>query len=181
MFAIEYRKDFVMYGFVSWDVSPEIINFGFWALRWYSLFFALGFILSHYVMLDIFKKDGRSAEELDKLTLYMILATVLGARLGHCLFYEPEYYLSHPLEILQVWNGGLASHGATVGILFSLYIFSKNTPGVTWLWILDRIVIADSIRKSDEFRNCWIANRFALGLCVCPKWRRFCSPSVPII
>ena len=145
MFVFEYNKGLMMYGFVSWDVSPEIINFGFWALRWYSLFFALGFILSHYVMLDIFTKDGRTAEELDKLTLYMILATVLGARLGHCFFYEPSYYLSHPLEILQVWNGGLASHGATVGILASLYFFSKNTPGITYLWILDRIVIVVSL------------------------------------
>ncbi len=130
-----------MYAFVSWDVSPEIINLGFWALRWYSLFFALGFILSHYVMLDIFKKDGHTAEELDKLTLYMISATILGARLGHCLFYEPAYYLAHPIEILKVWEGGLASHGATVGILVALYFFSKNTSGVTYMWILDRIVI----------------------------------------
>ena len=94
-----------MYGFITWDVSPEIFSLGFWALRWYSLFFALGFILSHYIMLDIFKRDGRSPEELEKLTVYMITATILGARLGHCFFYEPLYYLEHPLEILQVWNG----------------------------------------------------------------------------
>ena len=130
-----------MYVFVSWDVSPEIINFGFWSLRWYSIFFALGFILSHYVMNDIFKREGRTAEELDKLTLYMIVSTILGARLGHCLFYEPEYYLAHPVEILQVWNGGLASHGATVGILLALYIFSKKTEGISYFWLLDRIVI----------------------------------------
>lgn len=130
-----------MYVFVSWDVTPEIINFGFWALRWYSLFWALGFIISHYIMLDIFKKDGRTPEDLDKLTLYMIASTILGARVGHCFFYEPDYYLANPLEILQIWNGGLASHGATVGILFGLYLFSKNVPGITHLWILDRIVI----------------------------------------
>jgi phosphatidylglycerol:prolipoprotein diacylglycerol transferase len=130
-----------MFGYITWDVSPEIFSLGFWALRWYSLFFALGFILSHYIMLDIFKRDGRTTEELDKLTFYMISATILGARIGHCFFYEPQYYLAHPIEILQVWNGGLASHGATVGILLALYIFSKKTQGITYLWILDRIVI----------------------------------------
>jgi len=129
-----------MYGFITWDVSPEIVNFGFWALRYYSLFFASGFIISHFVMQDIFNKDGRTAEELDTLTLYMIGATIIGARLGHCLFYEPDYFLKHPLEILQVWNGGLASHGATVGILTALYFFSKKAK-VGYLWILDRIVI----------------------------------------
>lgn len=131
----------IMYAFITWDVSPDLLDLGFWAIRWYSLLFASGFILSHYVMLDIFKREGHTQEELDKLTLYMVAATVLGARLGHCLFYEPAYYLSHPIEILKVWEGGLASHGATVGILFSLYLFARNTPRVTYLWILDRIVI----------------------------------------
>ncbi len=129
-----------MYVFINWDVSPEIANFGFWALRYYSLFFASGFIISHYIMQDIFRRDSRTMEELDTLTLYMIGATIIGARLGHCLFYEPEYFLKHPLEILQVWNGGLASHGATVGILLALFLFSKKVK-VPYLWILDRIVI----------------------------------------
>ena len=129
-----------MYVFINWDVSPEIVNFGFWALRYYSLFFASGFIISHYIMQDIFKRDGRTMEELDTLTLYMIGATIIGARLGHCLFYEHEYFLKHPLEILQVWNGGLASHGATVGILLALFFFSRKVH-VPYLWILDRIVI----------------------------------------
>jgi len=133
-----------MYGFINWDVSPEIYDFGFWALRYYSLCFASGFILSHFVMQDIFKKDGRTAEELDTLTFYMIGATIIGARLGHCLFYEPEYFLQNPLEIFQVWNGGLASHGATVGILLALYFFAKKVK-VPYLWILDRIVIVVSL------------------------------------
>jgi phosphatidylglycerol---prolipoprotein diacylglyceryl transferase len=130
-----------MYGFISWDVSPEIIDFGFWALRWYSLMFALGFILSHYVMLDIFKNEGHTQEELDKLTIYMVLATVIGARLGHCLFYEFDYYSQHPLDIVKVWEGGLASHGAGIGILTALFFFAKTTPNVTYIWILDRIAI----------------------------------------
>ena len=73
--------------------------------------------------------------------MYMVAATVLGARLGHCLFYDPEYYLSNPLEILKVWEGGLASHGATIGILIGLYLYSRKHPDQPWLWILDRVVI----------------------------------------
>jgi prolipoprotein diacylglyceryl transferase len=130
-----------MYAFISWDVSPTIHDFGFWAIRWYSLLFASGFILSSFIMSDIFKREGHSQEELDKLTIYMVVATVLGARLGHCLFYDPTYYLANPLEIFKVWEGGLASHGAAVGILVALFLFTRNTPGVTYLWILDRIVI----------------------------------------
>jgi prolipoprotein diacylglyceryltransferase len=68
-----------------------------------------------------FKKEGLSVELLDKLTIYMAIGTVIGARLGHCLFYEPEYYLKNPLEILKIWRGGLASHGAAIGILVALF------------------------------------------------------------
>lgn len=133
-----------MFLYINWDVGPEIFDLGFWALRWYSLLFASGFILSFYVMGEIFKRDGRTAKELDSLTLYMVVATILGARLGHCLFYEPDYFLNHPLEILMVWNGGLASHGATVGILLALFLFHKKTK-VSYLWILDRIVIVAAL------------------------------------
>jgi len=75
----------------------------------------------------------------------MILATVLGARLGHCFFYNPVYYLSHPLEILMVWKGGLASHGAAIGILTAIYLFVKKKKEYTFLWILDRIVITAAL------------------------------------
>lgn len=71
----------------------------------------------------------------------MILGTVIGARLGHCLFYEPSYYLSHPIEILKVWNGGLASHGAAIGILISVYLFTKKYKDFNYAWVLDRVVI----------------------------------------
>lgn len=77
---------------------------------------------------------------LDKLTIYMALGTVIGARLGHCLFYEPEYYLSKPLEILKVWKGGLASHGAAIGILLALWLFTRKYKK-SYIWILDRIVV----------------------------------------
>lgn len=110
-------------------------------MRWYGLLFALSFVLGYQIILKIFKQEGYSQKQLDSLTVYMILGTVIGARLGHCLFYEPSYYLAHPFEILKVWNGGLASHGAAIGILISLYIFAKKNANIDYIWIVDRIVI----------------------------------------
>lgn len=80
-------------------------------------------------------------DDLNDLVWFMILGTVLGARLGHCLFYNPEYYLSNPLEIIKVWKGGLASHGAAIGILTSIYFYSKKRTNQSFLWVMDRVVI----------------------------------------
>lgn len=126
--------------YITWDVDPEIFRIGNFAIRWYGLLFASAFFFGYLVFLKIFRKEGISVELLDKLTMYMAIGTIIGARLGHCLFYEPSYYLSNPVEILKIWRGGLASHGAAVGILVALYYYSKsiNRP---YLWILDRIVI----------------------------------------
>lgn len=132
-------------GFITWDVSPEIVSIGFLTLRWYGMLFALGFLVGQQIMIHIFKADGRPVKDVESLTLYMVIATVLGARLGHCLFYEPEYYLAHPIEILMVWQGGLASHGATIGILIGLFLYARNRPDQSWFWILDRVVITVSL------------------------------------
>lgn len=126
---------------INWDVSPIIFDAGVLQLRWYGLLFALGFIVGYQIMQWIFKSEGYKQQDLDKLTIYMVLGTVLGARIGHFLFYNPEIFLTDPLELLMVWHGGLASHGAAIGILLSLWIFVKNRKQITYLWILDRIVI----------------------------------------
>ena len=126
--------------FIRWDVSPEIFSFGDFAVRWYGLLFAAAFFFGYIIMKKIFDKENLPIELLDKLSIYMLVGTVIGARLGHVLFYQPSYYLDNPLEILQVWKGGLASHGAAIGILASLYYFSKKSKK-SYLWILDRIVI----------------------------------------
>ena len=93
-----------------------------------------------YCLQKIFKKEGLSVELLDKLTVYVAVGTVVGARLGHCLFYDPAYYLQNPIEIIKIWRGGLASHGAAIGILIALYYFARKNKK-PYLWILDRIVI----------------------------------------
>ncbi|MCD4772271.1 MAG: prolipoprotein diacylglyceryl transferase [Bacteroidales bacterium] len=125
---------------IVWDVNPEIFRIGNFAIRWYGLLFAMSFIFGYYIMLKIFKKEGVPEKFLDKLTSYMVIATIIGARLGHCLFYEPAYFLSHPIEILKIWEGGLASHGAGIGIVAALLIFSKQNKK-SFLWVIDRIVI----------------------------------------
>lgn len=109
--------------------------------RWYGFLFALGFILSQQVMFFIFKKDGRDEKEVEKLTMYMVVGVVLGARFGHCLFYDPIRYLTHPWEIFMIWEGGLASHGGVIGILIVLWLFARKMKGMTYIWILDRIAI----------------------------------------
>lgn len=134
--------------YIIWNASPEIFTIPIpfldkeLTLRWYGFFFALGFLVTQQILYYIFKKEGKPEKDVDTLTIYMIIATIVGARLGHVLFYEPEKYLAHPLDILKVWEGGLASHGGAIGILFALWLYSrKKKPGQNYLQTLDRIVI----------------------------------------
>jgi len=127
---------------VHWNTPPEIISdfLGFITIRWYSLLFGLSFFIGYYIFLYIAKKENKKVEDLDDLVLYMFLATVIGARLGHCLFYDFHYYfIENPLAIFKIWEGGLASHGAIFTILPVLYYFIKKHEGYTYLWLLDRI------------------------------------------
>ncbi len=132
---------------VVWDVSPVMFTFPDWLpllgdreVRWYGLLFAASFVVGYMIMQRVFRRENISGEVLDQLSTYMLVATVVGARLGHCLFYEPAYYLANPIEILKVWEGGLASHGAAIGIIIALYFFSRKQHKPL-IWILDRIVI----------------------------------------
>lgn len=128
--------------FINWNPSPEIFTIpGIdWPVRWYGLMWALAFIGSHFFMNRIYRTEGRTEKELDTLTLYVIVGTILGARLGHCLFYDPAYYLSHPLDILKVYEGGLASHGGAIGILIAMWLYCRKTKE-SWLWLFDKIVV----------------------------------------
>jgi prolipoprotein diacylglyceryl transferase len=130
----------MIFGAINWDMNPEIFRIGNFAVRWYGLLFASGFFFGYLIFVRFFKKEGLSVDLLDKLTIYMALGTVIGARLGHCLFYEPDYYLGNPVEILKIWKGGLASHGAALGILLALWLWVRKYKK-KFIWILDRIVI----------------------------------------
>ncbi len=129
-----------MQAYIVWNVSPEIFSLGPISIRWYGLMFVFSFYFGFVIVQQMFRREQISEKLLDNLALWMILATIIGARLGHVLFYEPEYYLSHPLKILKVWEGGLASHGAAVSIILTLYWFSKKYNWST-LWLIDRITV----------------------------------------
>jgi len=131
----------MMLAFIEWSISPEIFHLGPISVRWYGFLFAMAFVAGYFIMTWVFKKEKRPQPDLEQLSVYMIFGTVIGARLGHCLFYNPTYYLSNPIEILKVWEGGLASHGAAIGILVAVYLFSKKKKNYSFLWIIDRIVI----------------------------------------
>lgn len=137
--------------FILWDIAPQVLSFlDIGGIRWYGLLFASGFLLGQIIISHIYKTENQPASDVDAITFYMVAATVIGARLGHCLFYEPEYYLAHPLEILMVWQGGLASHGATIGILLGIFLYSRSrtSRGQSYLWTLDRIVIVVALGGS---------------------------------
>ena len=127
---------------IIWDF-PKGLDFGFYTLRIYSLLFALGFIIGYQLMKKIFLKEKVSLDKLESLVIYMVVATIIGARLGHVFFYQWDYYSLHPMEIFKVWEGGLASHGAAIAIVVSAYLYSKKVfkDVKRSLWILDRLVI----------------------------------------
>lgn len=124
-----------------WDISPEILELGPLKLRWYGLFFVLAFWLGYRIVRGMYRREGKPEADLDTLLIYMIAGTVIGARLGHCLLYEPEIYLANPLAILKVWEGGLASHGGVAGIALSLWVYCRKRPNQPYLWLLDRMSV----------------------------------------
>jgi phosphatidylglycerol---prolipoprotein diacylglyceryl transferase len=140
-----------MVSYIIWNGSAEIFSLGSFALRWYGLLFALGFLISQQVLYYIYRQEGKPEKDVDTLTIYMVVATILGARLGHVIFYQPELFVTSPLSILLPFEfspfrvtgfTGLASHGGAFGILFALWLYSrKKKPGQNYIQVLDRIVI----------------------------------------
>jgi phosphatidylglycerol---prolipoprotein diacylglyceryl transferase len=125
--------------YITWNVDPEIFSIGPITIRWYGLMFAMAFLSGYLVFTKALKIERLDAEMLDQLLIYVAVATIIGARLGHCLFYEPSYYLSNPVEILKIWKGGLASHGAAL-ILVAIWLYIRKYK-LSFLWLMDRLVI----------------------------------------
>ena len=148
---------------MNWSPDPILIELGPLAIRWYSLMFLGAFFLGFHIMVYVFKQENKPVEDVDYVLTSMFVGTLIGARLGHCLFYEPAYYLSNPIEILKVWKGGLASHGAAIGIFTAIYFYSKKRPDQPYLWILSRLSLAVSfagilIRVGNFFNSEIIGN-----------------------
>lgn len=143
---------------ITWNVDPVFVHLGPFTIHWYGIFWALGIWLTLFITTKIFKNEKLPDEWLDKLFMYTVIGTIIGARLGHCLFYEWQllsepitilgitfhygnHYLSHPWELLYIWRGGLASHGGAIGILTAMILYNKYVSKKGLVWILDRLLI----------------------------------------
>lgn len=131
--------------FIHWNVNPEIFHLGPLSVRWYGFLFASGFLIGYYIGEKMLRSEGVPQKWIDSVFFYIIIATILGARLGHVFFYGWDYYSQHPGEIFKVWHGGLSSHGGTLGILVAIIIYSKVVTKRSMLWILDRIVVPTAL------------------------------------
>lgn len=127
-------------GYIVWDVNPVLID-SFVQIRYYSLMFAIGFWLGFNIVAKMFKHDGAPENWLFSLLIWVVCATIIGARLGHVFFYEWDYYSQHPEHIWRTWEGGLASHGGTIAIIIAVFLYSKFTTKLSPLWTFDRLVI----------------------------------------
>ncbi len=131
---------FILY-FINWDVDPAIFSIGSREIRYYSLAFVLALFLGVYLIKKMFRAEGKPEEWGDKMLSYVGIGILVGARLGHCLFYSWDYYSQNLWEILYVWKGGLASHGGAIGIIIAVWLFSKKVTKLPMLWTFDRLVI----------------------------------------
>lgn len=129
-----------MLSFVTWDVSPIAFTLFGHAVRWYGLCWAVGFLIGYYLMARCFRREKLPEEWVDKLFIYSILATIIGARLGHCIFYDWDYYSQHLLEIVAIWEGGLSSHGGIICLVGALIVYSRKVTKRSVWWLFDRMV-----------------------------------------
>ncbi len=129
-------------GYIDWDVDPVMFTIGKLSIRYYSIFFALAFWFGYLIIQRMFRHENVPEEWCDKIFIYTIIATIIGARLGHVIFYGWDYYSQHPVDILKIWEGGLASHGGAIGIMIALFIYKKRVATTkSYLWVMDHIVV----------------------------------------
>lgn len=129
---------------VVWDVNRVLFKLGPLEFRWYGMLFGLGFLIGYFIMQWMFHEEDKPADEVEWVLIYALIGTTVGARLGHCLFYNPSYYLSNPIKILKIWEGGLASHGAAIGIFTAFWLYARRRK-VSYLWIMDRMAIVTAL------------------------------------
>lgn len=130
---------------LEWGIDPVIFSLGPISPRWYGLLFAGAFISGYMFGVKMWKDAGRKVEEMEHILTWVLVGTVLGARLGHVIFYDPSYYLRNLDQVLAIWNGGLASHGAAIGVIIALYYQAKKAPKMSFWWLADRVVIPSAV------------------------------------
>jgi prolipoprotein diacylglyceryl transferase len=125
---------------ITWTADPAIFSIGTREIRWYALAFIIGLAAGYKIVERMFRRENVDHKWLDPLLYYTIAGMYIGARLGHCLFYDPAYYISNPVEILKVWEGGLASHGGVLGIIVAVYFYSRKVSHRSMMWTFDKLV-----------------------------------------
>ncbi len=129
-----------MLGYITWTASPNLID-SFVTVRWYGLMFAIGFLVGYEIVWRIYRREGAPESWMSSLFLYVVVATIVGARLGHVFFYDWAWYSQHLSDIPKVWEGGLASHGGTLGIMIAIWFYSKFVTKKPMLWTFDRLIV----------------------------------------
>lgn len=129
---------------IHWNFDPVALQIGQVSLRWYGLLFVGGFFVGQRILARMFRREGVPEQHADALLMYALIGAVLGARIVHCMFYEPEYYLSNPLAILRIWEGGLASHGGVIGVVVGMWMASRRLQ-LRFAWLLDRMAIPSAL------------------------------------
>jgi phosphatidylglycerol:prolipoprotein diacylglycerol transferase len=127
--------------FINWHPDPEAFHIGPLSIKWYGLLWGLSLFSGYFLVSYVFRKSNKNDEKVTVGIQYVFVFGLIGARLAHILFYQPEYYWAHPEDILAVWKGGLASHGGVVGGLFGLWLFCKRNAEFTFFWTLDHGII----------------------------------------
>ena len=130
---------------LHWNIDPTLLHLGPLELRWYGLFFGGGFLLGYFWVVWFYRREGKPERNVDNLLVVMAISTMLGARLGHFLFYDFKLFLSDPLVLFRFWEGGLASHGSGIGIVIGAYLYSRKHPQEPLIWVLSRLCIPASM------------------------------------
>jgi len=127
-----------------WNADPVLLALGPITIHWYGALFASSIFAGLYFMKWIYLQENKNVEALDNQLIYVVVGIIIGARLGHCFFYDPDYYFSNPLKILAIWEGGLASHGGGLGAIIGIYFHTKKSD-FSFIWILDRLAITTAL------------------------------------
>lgn len=132
--------------FITWDFDPVLFTLFGHPIVWYGLLFALGLIiLGPWIEKKMWEHEKLDSKWFESLAVYVFVGTIVGARLGHVLFYDPAYYLANPAKIFVTWEGGLASHGGTIGIIIACWLYSRRVTRKSILWVLDRLAVPTGI------------------------------------
>jgi prolipoprotein diacylglyceryl transferase len=154
--------------YIPWDVSPEVFRIGHFVLRWYSGLIVIAFLTCYFLAARMIEREGDPKRIQENGTFYFLTGLIMGARLGHCFFYDPSFYLHQPLEIGMVWKGGLSSHGAIVGMMFGMWIYARKVR-IPWFWFIDKLAVVFTL-AGVFIRTGNLLNSEAIGVQTTVPW-----------